>query len=579
MECGIFKRILRGSIFLSIVIASLFCSVAYSQTIQVTVTGPTSFQMQVSNVYNWRVERKVNNTWSTFVSGGPSGLSASYTLPGGIHYFRLYNCYPMGGGCSTSSNKIIYLEGEQPPQAPNPVTATIGIGAINVGWNRPTNTLNFQIYRNGALRSTSNSLTYADTGVSPGVTYTYAVKACNAAGCSAATSKTITYPAIPAVPTLSARVDKATAVINWSVPSGATSLKLRRNTTSLPASISQTQYIDSGIAAGSSYTYYLSACNAAGVCSANATAVLNVAPLPAVPVVTTTFGGATIMVSWTVPAGTTSFKVQRNGVDLTVSGNSYHDKQLGSGTSFVYTVKACNVNQQCSAAGSALVTTPSGPLFEVVATGANSLVFRVNNIYSWSPEESANNGVTWTRLSGGGPSNFEVSFTRRGGTYRYRLYNCYPTTGGCSTSTAKTITLSGSAPAAPAISSVIGSSSITLNWNAPAGATSYNFTRNGAAVSTSGTSYTDNSAVPGVTYSYGVKACNVYGDCSAFANISAVIPRPQTKTLTYTYDALGRLTYVSDTVNGDRDFDYDAAGNRRLVETNVANDEATEPAQ
>src|SRR5690606_5020553 len=109
--------------------------------------------------------------------------------------------------------------------------------------------------------------------------------------------------------------------------------------------------------------------------------------------------------------------------------------------------------------------------------------------------------------------------------------------------------------------------------------TSYKLTRDGAPVTTSGTSYTDSSAVPGVTYSYGVKACNAFGDCSASANISAVIPRPQTKTLTYTYDALGRLTFVSDTVNGDQDFDYDDAGNRRLVSTNVASDEENEPAQ
>src|SRR5690606_35376805 len=238
------------------------------------------------------------------------------------------------------------------------------------------------------------------------------------------------------------------------------------------ASISQTPYTDNGIAAGSSYTYYLSACNVAGLCSANATAVLNVAPIPAVPNVTATFGGATAMVSWTAPAGTTSFEVKRNGDDLEFSGNSYHDKNLGAQTTLVYTVKACNVNQQCSAAGSASVTVPAGPMFENAVTGANTFVFRVNNIYSCNPEESTNNGVTWTRLPGGGASNFEASFTRPGGTYRYRLYNCYPTTGGCSTSNAKTITLSGSAPAAPTISSVIGSSSITLNWTEPARATS-----------------------------------------------------------------------------------------------------------
>ena len=49
------------------------------------------------------------------------------------------------------------------------------------------------------------------------------------------------------------------------------------------------------------------------------------------------------------------------------------------------------------------------------------------------------------------------------------------------------------------------------------------------------------------------------------------------KTTTYKYDALGRLTFVEDSVNGNRDYDYDAAGNRRNVAVNQANDAASEP--
>jgi YD repeat-containing protein len=48
-------------------------------------------------------------------------------------------------------------------------------------------------------------------------------------------------------------------------------------------------------------------------------------------------------------------------------------------------------------------------------------------------------------------------------------------------------------------------------------------------------------------------------------------------TVTYQYDALGRLTFVEDAANGNRDYDYDKAGNRLLVSTNTANDTAAEP--
>lgn len=49
------------------------------------------------------------------------------------------------------------------------------------------------------------------------------------------------------------------------------------------------------------------------------------------------------------------------------------------------------------------------------------------------------------------------------------------------------------------------------------------------------------------------------------------------KTTTYTYDALGRLTFVTDSQNGNRDYDYDKVGNRLLVAVGGANDSTNEP--
>jgi YD repeat-containing protein len=49
------------------------------------------------------------------------------------------------------------------------------------------------------------------------------------------------------------------------------------------------------------------------------------------------------------------------------------------------------------------------------------------------------------------------------------------------------------------------------------------------------------------------------------------------KTTKYKYDALGRLTFVEDGQNGNRDYDYDRLGNRQLVATGTASDSAAEP--
>ena len=57
--------------------------------------------------------------------------------------------------------------------------------------------------------------------------------------------------------------------------------------------------------------------------------------------------------------------------------------------------------------------------------------------------------------------------------------------------------------------------------------------------------------------------------------VGAALAAP--KTLTYKYDALGRLTFVTDAQNGNRDYDYDRAGNRLLVTIGSASDAANEP--
>lgn len=217
----------------------------------------------------------------------------------------------------------------------------------------------------------------------------------------------------------------------------------------------------------------------------------------------------------------------------------------------------------------------------LVVTGTNTFQIQVSNVYTWNVDENVNGTWVSNVLQGGSSGTPGTTFTRKGGTYTFRLRNCYPVTNGCSTSASKSVVLSGSAPAAPTIYASSGYTAITLSWTQPTGTSSFVFTKNGTQIGVSGTSYSDTAVVGGVTYSYSVKGCNTYGDCSAVASTSAALavnPATQSKTTTYTYDELGRLTFMTDPVNGNRDYDYDKAGNRLSVATSTANDAATEPA-
>lgn len=61
------------------------------------------------------------------------------------------------------------------------------------------------------------------------------------------------------------------------------------------------------------------------------------------------------------------------------------------------------------------------------------------------------------------------------------------------------------------------------------------------------------------------------------STLCASLSAAQSKTTKYTYDSLGRLTFVEDDQNGNRDYDYDAAGNRLNVAVGTPDDGASEP--
>ncbi|GHD44655.1 hypothetical protein D9V29_03005 [Mycetocola manganoxydans] len=92
------------------------------------------------------------------------------------------------------------------PSEPRNLTATpAGSTSISLSWATPTNSVGvvgYVVYRNGVARSSHPSgLSFLDTGLNPGTTYTYTVRAKNAAGqtfnpslSASATTSTINAP-------------------------------------------------------------------------------------------------------------------------------------------------------------------------------------------------------------------------------------------------------------------------------------------------------------------------------------------------------------------------------------------------
>lgn len=65
------------------------------------------------------------------------------------------------------------------------------------------------------------------------------------------------------------------------------------------------------------------------------------------------------------------------------------------------------------------------------------------------------------------------------------------------------------------------------------------------------------------------------GNSSEIAKI--IVGQQSSVIVNYTYDALGRLTFVEDSINDNQDYDYDAAGNRLNVAKGTDDDSQSEP--
>ena len=178
-----------------------------------------------------------------------------------------------------------------PPSTPTDVTGALTGGRPVVSWSAATDDVGVTGY--DVLLATARSWTpppastYTDTAAAPGQTYSYTVRARDAAGNTGAESAaaTVVVPApdttAPSIPTgVSAALSSGRPVVSWSASSddvGVTGYTVLRNGTVVGTTAGLT-YTDTTAAQGRTYSYTVRAGDAAGNSSAASTAASVVVP-------------------------------------------------------------------------------------------------------------------------------------------------------------------------------------------------------------------------------------------------------------------------------------------------------------
>ena len=448
-----------------------------------------------------------------------------------------------------------------PPSMPGSFTATpTSATSISLSWSASTDNVAVTGYRvrragNASVIANPTGLSFVDSGRTPTTTYNYTVTAIDAAGnesatatASATTPADTTPPSAPGA--FTATATSATSIsLSWSAAAdnvAVTGYRVRRvgNTTVIASPVGLS-FVDAGRAPSTTYSYTVTAVDAAGNESATATASATTpadTTAPGAPgsFTATATSPTSISLSWSAPTdnvGVTGYQVRRGGTLIaSPTGLSFVDSGRTPSTLYNYTVTALDAAGNASAPASASATTqadtapPSAPgTFTAAATSPTSISL------SWSASTD-NVGVTGYRVRRDGgliasPTGLRSSDNSRtpSTTYNYTV-TALDAAGNESAAAAASATTPAPPPdvippTVPGNLQALATSTttISLTWNASSdnvAVASYRVQRGGVTVAASvtGTTFSDVGLAPNTSYSYTVSAVDAATNRSAESN-------------------------------------------------------------
>ncbi len=281
------KKISTILTILSISILSIFLSNSAK------ASSYTLSQVQSHNTSTdcWTiVNNKVYNL-TNFIALHPGGSSAIISLCGtdGTAAFTTQH-----SGNTTANNTLadFYigdLADTTIPTTPTNLSATpVSASQINLSWSTSTDNIavtGYAIFRDGSELATTTNNNFSNTGLNASTTYSYTVKAFDAAGNRSASSTAVSATTFasssdttaPSTPTnLNANVISATQInLNWSTSTdniAVTGYAVFRNGTEI-ASVTTNSFNNVGLSASTTYSYTVKAFDAAGNRSNNSNTV------------------------------------------------------------------------------------------------------------------------------------------------------------------------------------------------------------------------------------------------------------------------------------------------------------------
>ncbi len=545
------------------------CDPTSSNASSIGQTNFTANWVAATGANNYYMDVSTSNTFSPLVTGYSNisvGNVTSYVVntnlaTGTTYYYRVRASN--GSGTTFSSGTISLTTVPPNPVATSATSPTQTTFTAN--WNTSLSATSYRLdvstdntFASGVVVSdlTVAGLTSNVTGLTPGTTYHYRVRAVNGSGTSG-NSNTTSITIVPPNPvsTNGSAPTASSFTANWNAALGATSYSLDYSTNSNLSSpitinnISVTNASIAGLSANTTYYYQVRASNSSGTSSnSNISSQLTLTLAP-VANAASAISPSGFTANWATTTGANSYRLDvasdnsfttpvSGFSDLTVNTTSSGVTGLTAGNTYYYRVRAVNAAGPSANSNTISQITISPAPVAIDPTFITTSSFTAN----WQ----AANGAASYRLDVS-PDNFStfvtgfndlsVTFTStsvtglsEGITYQYRVraVNVGGTSANSNSIAVVTVPPVPTAAAATSIST----SGFTANWSLVSGATEYLLDISSDNFSSYLTGYINKSLAtnselvtglqPNTTYQYRVRAKSSSGTSANSATISVL---------------------------------------------------------
>jgi chitodextrinase len=377
--------------------------------------------------------------WTTYTANlaSATGLTATFNNGSGTWDNNGGKNYTLGTGIVDVENGAV-TSGVNPcvadttaPAAPAGLASSaVGANSVTLSWTAATDNVGvtgYYVFRNGTqIASVASGTSYTDATAAASTTYSYTVKAFDAAANVSAASTALSVTTTAIVNNSATVYYKNNA--NWSAvylhyaPAGGTWTVSPGVAMDSACTGWKSKVVSLGAAAGLAATFNNGSGTwdnngggnyalAAGVAAVNAGAITTTNPCagventaPTVPdgLAASNVTASSLTLSWTASTdnvGVTGYKVLRNGAQVgTSTSTSYADTGLAASTTYSYTVQAYDTAGNISAASTALsVPTLAASGCQVKFTIANASTVTGQNLYLVGSQAAIGN---WTPASG-----------------------------------------------------------------------------------------------------------------------------------------------------------------------------------